>query len=416
MMVSFVMAGSVMMLAGCGGGGGQTAGTVPIAVAPVVAPLPTTVPSPPPPPPPPPSEPPFASPTGAGTLQSATTLARIAAGDITQAINASGSSLPGVAARYGVRCYKLSYATSDGAGKPVVASGLVAVPDKPSGQESPVISYQHGTTFKDAEAPSNAIGASEAPIIMASMGYIVLAPDYVGYGASKASQHPYLLAAPTAAAVNDFITAARLWRTQNGTLGNGQLFLVGYSEGAYATVAAHRALQDSASPHMANLVAVVAGAGPYHVGVTLDAALERVRQESRVLAALISPGLLSRLGSTVRNEVRRAMLRQIVPDDADVSFQSTFLDNYLADDGDAIERMSNVHDWRPNAPLRLFHGKDDLTVPYAASTRALLAMQARGAPVLSLTDCPIKPAGHIACVPIYFSLMLAHLGTLARNL
>ena len=101
------------------------------------------------------------------------------------------------------------------------------------------------------------------------------------------------------------------------------------------------------------------GAGPYHLGVTLDAALDRARKASPVLAAPVSPGLLSHLGSAVRNEVRRAMFKQLVPDDADVSFQSTFLDNYLADDGNAIERMSNVHDWKPEAPLRMFHGRVD---------------------------------------------------------
>jgi fermentation-respiration switch protein FrsA (DUF1100 family) len=55
----------------------------------------------------------------------------------------------------------------------------------------------------------------------------------------------------------------------------------------------------------------------------------------------------------------------VIPDDADVTFQSTFLDNFLADDTSAIERASNVHDWKPEAPVRLFHGRDDQTVPYA---------------------------------------------------
>ena len=303
----------------------------------------------------------------------------------------------------------------DHASQDVLASGLVAVPDKPMGSESPVISYQHGTTFKDAQAPSNAIAPDEAPIVMASAGFIVVAADYAGYGASKSSQHPYLLSGPTAAAVIDLITAARTWRNGSGSPGNGQLFLVGYSEGGYATVAAHRAMQSASSPHLATLVASVPGAGPYHLGVTLDAALDRAKKASPVLAALVSPGLLSHLGSTVRNEVRRAMFKQLVPDDADVSFQSTFLDNYLADDGNAIERMSNVHDWKPEAPLRVFHGRDDQTVPYAASVRALQAMQSRTAAAVSLTDCAALPSDHLPCVPPYFALMLDYVHSLARK-
>lgn len=43
---------------------------------------------------------------------------------------------------------------------------------------------------------------------------------------------------------------------------NGQLFLTGYSEGGYVTMATHRALQASASPHLQQLRMVVPGAGP----------------------------------------------------------------------------------------------------------------------------------------------------------
>jgi hypothetical protein len=97
----------------------------------------------------------------------------------------------------------------------------------------------------------------------------------------------------------------------------------------------------------------------------------------------------------VRNEVRRLIMRLVIPDDADVTFQSTFLDNFLADDTAAIERDSNVHDWKPAAPIRLFHGRDDQTVPYLASTRTLQAMQARGTgSTVTLTDCNATPASH----------------------
>jgi hypothetical protein len=102
--------------------------------------------------------------------------------------------------------------TSDGFGREVIASGLVSVPVKPDGARSPVLSYQHATIYKDAQAPSNQVAATEPPVVLASLGYIVVAADYVGYGASRGSQHPYLLATPSAAAVMDLLTAARTWR------------------------------------------------------------------------------------------------------------------------------------------------------------------------------------------------------------
>ena len=358
-------------------------------------------------------------------------LNRVSVADMAQAIAsgpAIGERLPQVAPVYEVANHRLSYLTVDGQGRTVTASGLVSVPVKAAGARSPVLSYQHGTIFKDAEAPSNHAVAGEVPVILASLGYIVVAPDYVGYGVSRGAEHPYLLAAPSAAAVLDLLTAAKSWRRSQGIADNGQLFLAGYSEGGYVTMAAHRAMQagtssgtsggtsGSPSPHLASLVAAVPGAGPYHLGVTMDELLRRVKDDYPVLGALISPGLLKNLGSTVRKEVRRLLLRGIVPDDADVSFQSTFLDTYMADDEAAMERQSNVHDWRPDAPVALFHGRADQTVPYASATRTVQAMQARAAPQVSLTDCAAVPADHLPCVVPYWAFTLARLSAWARDL
>lgn len=338
------------------------------------------------------------------------------AAEIAVALQEPGLKAPGVSPVYEVTNHRLSYRTIDGQGRELTASGLVSVPVKPAGTPSPVISYQHGTIFKDAQAPSNNANASEAAVIMASLGYIVVAADYVGYGESKGAQHPYLLAEPSAAVVIDLLTAARTWRRSNGIADNGQLFLVGYSEGGYVTMAAHRALQARQSAHLSDVVLAVPGAGPYHVGVTMDELLRRVKEENPLLGALISPGFLRYLGSTVRDEVRRALLRLLIPDDADVSFQTNFVDNYLADDNAAIERESNVHDWRPEAPVHLFHGRDDATVPYAASVVTLQAMQARAAPQVGLSDCTSVPSSHIACVPPYFNFMLERFAPQARSL
>jgi len=357
--------------------------------------------------------------TGPGELKGATRLATVPAADVAAALKAAEGKLPASAARlprYDVQSWRIQYLTIDGLGRPVTASGLISLPVKPAGVPSPVLSYQHGTTFKDAEVPSNNVVAAEAPVVFASMGAIVVAADYVGYGASKGVQHPYLLSAPTAAAVVDLITAAKTWRRKNAVADNGQLFLVGYSEGGYATMAAHRAMQAASSPHLAQLVGAVNGAGPYHVGVTMDALLDRVRKENRLLGALIDPGFLSHLGSTLRDEVRRNLIKAVMPDDADVSFQTTFVDNFLADDTGAIERDSNVHDWRPAAPVRLYHGRDDGTVPYAASTATLKAMQGRATPDVSLTDCSATPSSHLGCVPTFFNFVIEQLAPVIRDL
>ncbi len=366
-----------------------------------------------------PSEaPPAAEPevTGPGRLEGSSFLSRVSSAAINDAVHAPGSRTPTLHPVYDVDNYRLTYLTTDGQGREVVASGLVSVPAKAAGAKSPVLSYQHATIYHDIEAPSNAVSATEPAIAVASLGYLVVAADYVGYGASKGQAHPYLLAAPSAAAVVDLLTAARTWRRKNNVADNGQLFLTGYSEGGYVSVAAFRALQTSPNVHLASLVAVVPGAGPYHVGVTLDELLRRVREQNPVLGALISPGLLRFLGGALRRQVRDALLSQLIPADADVVFDAIVLDNYLADDTAAIDSQSNVHAWAPAAPTRFFHGRDDQTVPYVSSTQTLQAMLALGAPDVSLTDCATVPSSHIGCVPDFLQFMLGEFASRARDL
>lgn len=349
-------------------------------------------------------------------------LKTITAAEVNAALVALGAKAPPLQATYDVEAWRITYRTTDADGREQSASGLLAVPLKGSGANSPVLSYQHGTIFYDAQAPSNALAPGEPPFLLASAGFFVVAADYVGYGVSRGLPHPYLLSAPTAAAVLDLLVAARNWRLRNGVVANGQLFLAGYSEGGYATMAAHRALESGANvllaPQRAELVSVVPGAGPYHLAATLDALLEQIREENPLLAALIDPGFLRRLGSALRNEVRRQLVRKLLPGDSDVAFDTRFIDAYLEDDRDKIERQSNVHDWAPATRTRLFHGRDDRTVPYVSSTSTLQAMQARAAAApldVSLTDCTAAPAGHLECVPEFFSFLLAVLREQVRD-
>lgn len=358
----------------------------------------------------------IAEPTGPGRLERTVELARVPRTDIAAATQVEGARAQGVVPLYDVANHRIDYLTTDAQGAEIVASALVSVPVKASGAASPVLAYQHGTTFIDAEAPSNHAVADEVAVVLASLGYSVVAPDYVGYGTSKGAPHPYLQAAPTAAAMVDALTAAQTWRRRTATPDNGQLFLTGYSEGGYATVATHRAMQFARSVHLASLRAVVAGAGPYDVKLTLDALLERVGDEVPLLAPLLDPGVLRYLGDADRIRVRNELVKRLRPDNADVVFDYTVVDRYLADEVDALVAHHHVDDWAPALSLRLFHGRDDATVPFAAGEDALAAMRARGAADVTLTVCTAVPASHLGCVSEFLQFVLAEFARHARDL
>ena len=354
---------------------------------------------------------------GAGQFKDAVPIRTISTAEISAAMDLAGVAAFRATPRYAVQAHRLTYLTQDAQGREILASALIALPLKPANSSSPVLSYQHGTITQQAQAPSNLPDLASPEVVLASQGYIVLSADYVGYGVSKAAPHPYLLAAPSAAVVVDLLTAAKYWRQTQRILDNKQLFLAGYSEGAYVTLAAQKALEAGTSLHRSEVVSVAAGAGPYNVGRTLDEELKLVRLANPLIGGLLNPGFLRFLSDTDRRNVRDQLLGQVLDGKADVAFTPTVIDYYLADNRSAIETQSNVDDWRATVPVDLFHGVDDRTVSYLVSSGTLQALQSKGSANLAkLTNCTAVPAGHLECVLPYWRFMLDSFGKLAKNL
>jgi hypothetical protein len=94
-------------------------------------------------------------------------------------------------------------------------------------------------------------------------------------------------------------------------------------------------------------VSTYIGAGPYDVVLTLNTMLDSVRKENPILGALISPGFLKLLGANDRANVRKLLLSSVLGSQSDISFDPTFLDNFLNDDDASIRIQSNVNDWTP---------------------------------------------------------------------
>ncbi|MEE9302485.1 MAG: prolyl oligopeptidase family serine peptidase [Thiotrichaceae bacterium] len=304
------------------------------------------------------------------------------------AIDAAGGK--NITAQYAVHTYKLEYMTRDSANALVKVSALIAVPEKTT--PSPVISYQHATTFKKSEAPSLNLTVDDksVEIAFASLGYVVFSADYVGFGSSFGNKHPYLQKTPSADAVNDMLKAGKVWLDLNAIKMNDQLFMTGYSQGGYVTMAAMQDLQNN--PHSGfQITSAVLGAGPYDLNAALD----------KKLFGINLPGDLADLAIS--------FLEGLIPADAEVEFETTFLRRYFDDD-----KQDDVHQWRPDFPIKLFHGEDDNTVPIESAESTFDTMKNLGANI-ELIKCTENPSGHKDCVLPYINLVVEYFEQLRHD-
>jgi len=140
----------------------------------------------------------------------------------------------------------------------------VCVPAKPG--DYPVLSFQNGTNTLNASAPSEFPSDYSYQMIelIASLGYIVVISDYPGFGASASIPHPYLVKEPTVRSLVDNFYAVKelaLSELQGINLIN-EYYLLGYSQGGWATLALHKALENEYSEDF-DLIGSACGAGPY---------------------------------------------------------------------------------------------------------------------------------------------------------
>lgn len=318
-----------------------------------------------------------------GGFQNITAPIRHSKASIQQAIDTELGESQNAVARYDVEIRKIEYLTPDRAGVLQKASGVIALPVKSTA--SPILSFQHATIFRNAEAPSNVINdpSNSIETVLASQGMIVVSADYLGYGSTHGQSHPYLLRDPSANVVIDLLQAAKDWLVFSGTEMTDDLLMAGYSQGGYVTMAAFQKIESASSG--LSVTAVSMGGGSYDLTTTLD----------ELLRGLNIPSFLQDFVIDILED-------NLIPNNADVNIDRTFLERFF--DGD---RQDNVHNWLPSIPVKLFHGQDDETVPIESAYSTRDTMRALGADI-ELVLCTQSPAKHRNCVPEYIEYTFDH--------
>jgi pimeloyl-ACP methyl ester carboxylesterase len=177
-------------------------------------------------------------------------------------------------ATYGVKIYKITYKTTcyDSS---VMASGLLCVPVAEG--NFPIISFQNGTNTDHDNAPTVNLTNIYYMMMefMASNGYIVLITDYLGFGKSEDMMHPYYHRTPSDNSVIDLIHAFAEVQLFDESLakGNDTLYLMGYSQGGWATASAFDQLEKNNEDFV--IGAVSCGAGAYDLMAMSEYVLEQ---------------------------------------------------------------------------------------------------------------------------------------------
>ncbi len=138
-----------------------------------------------------------------------------------------------------VRLYRLTYPSvvPEQNNRPIVATGLVAVPEGASGT-LPLVSYQHGTVYGKEEVPSFPEQSPETQLaiaLFAGQGYALIGADYFGMG-DTSEPEGYVVKASHQQATFDMLRAGRDVLADLG-VETGPLFLAGWSQGGYVTMA-----------------------------------------------------------------------------------------------------------------------------------------------------------------------------------
>jgi pimeloyl-ACP methyl ester carboxylesterase len=328
--------------------------------------------------------------------------------------------------------------------EPGLESGLMWVPFTWGQRQSfPVISYQHGTQVYEESVPScfqaNPLSVFYSPdqsgalqnyveciagALIASAGYIVLMPDYVGLGASTGPDHSYVtqLLGESVTGILDAAQGALAGRPVSPA---PRLFLTGYSEGGYATMAGALALQGTSVVP----AAVVPCAGAYDLSGTM--LTQMLTQEVKVPSYLLYAAsgyytvyqdfdygdLLTDYWADLMNtnnpfngERTNAYIDSLGLPRRPVEMLKNGANNALVQTGGVVYQHLEDNNawvgWNPawGVPIFFVHCPADDVVPYANATVALNELPA--GTVASLIDVPPVPfvdqvAGsiHVAAYP-----------------
>lgn len=309
----------------------------------------------------------------------------------------SGFDVKYTPARNAVKLYRVTYnsVVPEKNNKPIVVSGLLAIPDT-DGKSFPIVSYQHGTVYGRQEVPSFADQSPETQAMIAQFagqGYMLIGSDYFGMGISTEPES-YLIKGSHQQACYDMITSANSVLDQMN-ISSDKLFLAGWSQGGYVTMACLEKLEaagvkvDAAATASAPLDLFALMNGFFNFPRKNDA----VWLNSIVILTAFSfenyygvPGLArSVLNDEYYEAARKAYVREPVdpasiPTDLKKLVKPDYFDTqFFADSAyGRLMKATTAYNWVVKSPVRNYYGDADEAITVGVGRIGMTYAQAIG--------------------------------------
>ena len=317
------------------------------------------------------------------------------------------SGATGLSLDYDVKMYKLTYNTVDTDSLPTIATGAFFIPTNTTCTDFPFAVYNHGTTLRKNDVPSNNNPEAIIGKVFSAGGYFVCMPDYIGMGDSPGF-HPYVHAKSEATASVDMVRAAREYLSTTNFVDNNELFLTGYSQGGHACMATTKFINDENLQSEFNIVASSPCSGPYDLsGIMADTIIAPSPYSNPgyivyLLASyqlaygnifnswsdvLYSPydTIVPPFFSGNNTTLDMGLLNSLIPNQMSLLIRDTCLNNFI---NDSINKNhpwwralidNDNYDWLPLKPLRMYYCTADEQVAYTNALNAENSMINNGA-------------------------------------
>ena len=281
------------------------------------------------------------------------------------------------------------YPSVDIHGNSISLSGKIIVPaNKPIKR---YIIVSHYTIGSNVEAPSQSFSLEG---LLVKLGYGLIIPDYLGYGVTADSIHPYLVMDVTAQSVVDmYLAAVPFLKAAGLTPEKDDVYLMGYSQGGATTMAVQHLIEHHGRTDI-KIRRVFAGGGPYDVKATYDRFVETNHASYPCAVPVMMQGMV--VGNKLDLDMSQMMAPYIYENldewvnskryttgqlNALLGTQITSelltplgMDRTSEEVSELYKAMVNnsilTYSWTPKAPVFMLHSIDDDVVPYENAARA----------------------------------------------